>query len=84
MIITDKKHPRKCTVFPFHPWDEKVHRRHGIVLWVPHNIEELIKLAVDKLDFPGGHSMLSEDGGKILDVDMINDGQKLYLISETQ
>ncbi|KAH9680112.1 Potassium channel SKOR [Citrus sinensis] len=82
--MIDKKHPRKCTVFPFHPWDEKVHRRHGIVLWVPHNIEELIKLAVDKLDFPGGHSMLSEDGGKILDVDMINDGQKLYLISETQ
>ncbi|KAH9649316.1 Potassium channel SKOR [Citrus sinensis] len=79
-----KKHPRKCTVFPFHPWDEKMHRRHGIVLWVPHNIEELIKLTVDKLDFPGGHSMLLEDGGKILNVDMINDGQKLYLISETQ
>ncbi|KAL9408813.1 hypothetical protein AB3S75_047240 [Citrus x aurantiifolia] len=82
--MIDKKHPRKCTVFPFHPWDEKVHRRYGIVLWVPHNIEELIKLAVDQLGVPGGHLMLSEDGGKILDVDMINDGQKLYLISETQ
>ncbi|GAY53235.1 hypothetical protein CUMW_147810 [Citrus unshiu] len=78
-----KKHPRKCIVFPFHPW-EKVHRRYGIVLWVPHNIEELIKFAVDQLGVPGGHLMLSEDGGKILDVDMINDGQKLYLISETQ
>ena len=70
-------------MFPFHPW-EKVHRRYGIVLWVPHNIEELIKFAVDQLGVPGGHLMLSEDGGKILDVDMINDGQKLYLISETQ
>ncbi|KAH9649277.1 Potassium channel SKOR [Citrus sinensis] len=81
--MIDKKHPRKCIVFPFHPW-EKVHRRYGIVLWVPHNIEELIKFAVDQLGVPGGHLMLSEDGGKILDVDMINDGQKLYLISETQ
>lgn len=82
--MIDKKYPRKCTVFPFHPWDEKVHRRHGIVLWVPHSIEELIELAVDQLGFPGGDSILSEDGGKILDVDMINDGQKLFLISETQ
>ncbi|KAK9272709.1 hypothetical protein L1049_003086 [Liquidambar formosana] len=45
--IIDKMHPRKCTVFPFHPWDPKEHRRHGIVLWVPHTIEELIETAAE-------------------------------------
>ncbi|KAK2998532.1 hypothetical protein RJ639_024571 [Escallonia herrerae] len=69
--ITDKTHPRKCTVFPFHPSEHKENRRYGIVLWVPHTLEELVKTAQDKL-------------GKILDADMISDGQKLYLVSETQ
>ncbi|XWS11574.1 hypothetical protein CRYUN_Cryun37aG0009900 [Craigia yunnanensis] len=81
--ITDKMHPKKCTVFPFHSWDAKEQRRHGIVLWIPHTIEELVKTAAEQLDFPGDSCILSEDAGKILDVDMINDGQKLYLISET-
>ncbi|XVF23160.1 hypothetical protein REPUB_Repub13aG0013300 [Reevesia pubescens] len=81
--ITDKMHPKKCTVFPFHPWDAKQQRRHGIVLWIPQTIEELVKTAAEQLDFPGGYCILSEDAGKILDVDMINDGQKLYLIGET-
>ncbi|PON43402.1 Voltage dependent potassium channel [Parasponia andersonii] len=80
--ITDKKHPRKCTVFPFHPWDPK-HRRPGIVLWVPNSIEELIKTASEHLEISGGSYILSEDAGKILDVDMINDGQKLYLVDGT-
>ncbi|KAJ7964451.1 Potassium channel SKOR [Quillaja saponaria] len=77
--ITDKMHPRKCTVFPFHPWDPKEHRRHGIVLWVPQSIEELIRAAVEQLDFINVSCILTEDAGKILDVDMIKDGQKLYL-----
>ncbi|KAK2652563.1 hypothetical protein Ddye_012419 [Dipteronia dyeriana] len=81
--MIDKMHTRKCTVFPFHPWDSKEQRKHGVVLWVPHNIEELIRRATEQLDLPGESCVLSEDGGKILDVDMINDGQKLYLISET-
>ncbi|PON83170.1 Voltage dependent potassium channel [Trema orientale] len=81
--ITDKMHPRKCTVFPFHPWDPKEHRRPGIVLWVPNSIEELIKTASEHLEISGGSCILSEDAGKILDVDMINDGQKLYLVDET-
>lgn len=81
--ITDKMHPRKCTVFPFHPWDPKEHRRPGIVLWVPNSIEELIKTASEHLEISGGSYILSEDAGKILDVDMINDGQKLYLVDET-
>lgn len=52
------------------------------MLWVPHNIEELVKESAKLLDFPSGSCMLSEDGGKILDASMINDGQKLHLICE--
>ncbi|KAE9606094.1 putative potassium channel, voltage-dependent, EAG/ELK/ERG, ankyrin repeat-containing [Lupinus albus] len=81
--FTDKMHPKKCTVFPFHPWDPKEHRKHGIVLWIPHTIEELIKTAAEHIDFRGDSFILSEDAGKITDVDMIKDGQKLYLVHET-
>ncbi|XVE89333.1 hypothetical protein DITRI_Ditri19aG0193600 [Diplodiscus trichospermus] len=81
--ITDKMHPKKCTVFPFHPWDAKEQRRHGIVLWIPRTMEELVKTAAEQLEFSGGCCILSEEAGKILDVDMINDGQKLYLVGET-
>ncbi|CAB4273802.1 unnamed protein product [Prunus armeniaca] len=82
--LTDKLHPKKCTVFPFHPWEGKEQIRPGIVLWVPTTIQELIKTATDLLEFSSGSFIiLSEDGGKILDVDLINDGQKLYLVSDT-
>ncbi|XP_024187428.1 potassium channel SKOR isoform X1 [Rosa chinensis] len=81
--IADKMHPKKCTVFPFHPWDSKEHRKPGIVLWVPATIEKLINTASEKLEFEGGMCILSEDAGKILDVGLINDGQKLYLVTET-
>ncbi|KAK8641622.1 hypothetical protein V6N13_011012 [Hibiscus sabdariffa] len=82
--ITDKIHPKKCTVFPFHPWDGKEQRRPGIVLRISHTVEELVATAAEQLHFAGASCVLSEDGGKILDVDLINDGQKLYLISETR
>ncbi|CAK7324876.1 unnamed protein product [Dovyalis caffra] len=72
---------RKCTVFPFHPWDPKEKRREGIVLWVPQTIEELVKAAMEQLKSSGG-CLLSENGGKILDVNMISDDQKLFLVSE--
>lgn len=75
-------HPRKCTVFPSHPWDPKEHRRPGIVLWVPTTIEELIKTAADELEISSASCILSEDAGKILDIDLINDGQKLYLAGD--
>ncbi|GMP32450.1 hypothetical protein CsSME_00006204 [Camellia sinensis var. sinensis] len=81
--ITDRVNLRKCTVFPFHPWDPKDKRKYGIVLWIPQTIEELIKTAAKQLDLPRGSCILSEDAGKILDVGMISDGQKLYLISQT-
>lgn len=54
------------------------------MLWVPQTIEELVKEASEHLDFPGGSCVLSEDAGKIIDADMISDGQKLYLINQTQ
>lgn len=79
----DKVQQRKCTVFQSHPWDPKDQKKHGIVLWVPETIEELIKTAAQQLDFPSGSCILSEDAGRILDVDLISDCQKLYLISQT-
>ncbi|KAL0463277.1 UNVERIFIED_CONTAM: Potassium channel SKOR [Sesamum latifolium] len=81
--VTDKKHTKKCTVFPFHPWDPKEGRKHGIVMWVPNTIDELIKAATKQLELPDGSCILSEDGGKIFEVDMITDGQRLYMINET-
>ncbi|EEF28913.1 Potassium channel SKOR, putative [Ricinus communis] len=81
--LTDKIQRRKCTIFPFHPWDPKEQKRPGIVLWVPQTMEELIKAAAEQLNLPDDSFMLSKDGGKILDVDMVDDGQMLYLISET-
>lgn len=83
LLKTDKVRSRKCTVFQSHPWDPKDQKKHGIVLWVPETIEELIKTAAQQLDIPSGSCILSEDAGKILDVDLISDGQKLYLISQT-
>ncbi|KAG9129206.1 hypothetical protein Leryth_006406 [Lithospermum erythrorhizon] len=80
--ITDKVYRRKCTVYPFHPWDPKESRRHGVVLWIPHSIEELTATASEQLKLSSDSIILSEDAGKITDVNMINDGQKLYLVSD--
>nr|GMC62447.1 potassium channel SKOR-like [Ipomoea batatas] len=83
----EKTHRRKCTIFPFHPWEpkDKDARKHGVVLWVPQSIKELVEIASRQLELNSGSYILTEDGGKILDTDMISDGQKLYLIiSETQ
>lgn len=81
--ITERMHPRKCTVYPFHPWEPKKSSRFGVVLWIPRTIDELIKVAEEKLNvLPRDSRIVTEDAGKILDVDMILDGQKLYLISE--
>ncbi|KAG6619781.1 hypothetical protein I3842_Q081600 [Carya illinoinensis] len=41
----DELRQKKCTVFPFHPWDPKEERREGVVLWVPQSIQDLIKAA---------------------------------------
>ncbi|XP_057995528.1 potassium channel SKOR isoform X2 [Hevea brasiliensis] len=73
---------RKCTVYPFHPWDPIEKRRQGVVLWVPQTMEELVKAAMEQLNCLGC-CILSENGGKIVDVNMITDDQKLYLVSES-
>lgn len=79
---TDKMRRRKCTVFPFHPWEPKDARKCGVVLWVPDSIEELIREASEQLNFSSCTCILSEDAGKIIDVDMISNNQKLYLMNE--
>ncbi|XP_050219146.1 potassium channel SKOR-like isoform X2 [Mercurialis annua] len=80
-LIQAEKRREKCTVFPFHPWDPIEKRKSGVVLWVPQTMEELVKAAMEQLKC-SSNCILSEDGGKILDIDMINDAQKLYLVSE--
>ncbi|XP_058108353.1 potassium channel SKOR-like isoform X3 [Magnolia sinica] len=77
--IQDKMYRKKCTVFPFHPLNQE--RKDGVILWVPHNMEDLIKSAQEQLQCSGAR-ILAEDAGKITDIDMIGDGQKLYLVSE--
>lgn len=73
---------RKCTIFPFHPLDRKEERRLGVVLWVPTSIRELVDTAKEHLKFSGASCILSENGGKILDIGMICDDQKLFLVSD--
>ncbi|KAF9671267.1 hypothetical protein SADUNF_Sadunf12G0029600 [Salix dunnii] len=79
--IADDMQRMKYTVFPFHPWDPKEKRRDEVVLWVPQTIEELVKASVEQLKSPGGY-ILSENGGKILDVNMISHDQKLFLVDK--
>ncbi|XP_062228605.1 potassium channel KOR1-like [Phragmites australis] len=83
--VGDKMHPRRCSVFPYHPWrdDGEERRKEGVVQWIPHTIEGLVASAQEKLNVPGPVSrlrLLCEDGARVLDVDMVNDGQKLYLV----
>lgn len=73
---------KKCIIFPFDPWHTNEDRRQGIVLWVPQTTEELIKTAMQQFKFSGVYCILSENGGKIIDVDMISDGAKLFLVEE--
>ncbi|VFQ76694.1 unnamed protein product [Cuscuta campestris] len=77
--IKGKMTRKKCTVFPFHTQDG---RKHGVVLLVPQGVEELVETASQQLGCPSGSFLLTEEGGKIIDVETINDGQKLYLMGE--
>ncbi|KQK18735.1 potassium channel KOR1 [Brachypodium distachyon] len=79
--VTDKMHPRRCSVFPYHPWDADVKRKEGVMLWIPHTIDKLIRSAQEKLSLSGSClGLLCEDGARVRDVEMVNDGQKLYLV----
>ncbi|XP_020599433.1 potassium channel KOR1-like [Phalaenopsis equestris] len=79
-VVRDKTQRQKCTVFPFHPWDSRDRRKEGIVIWIPQTMEELIRCAEQHFNCLG-ICILSEDGGKILDTELISDGQRLYLTS---
>lgn len=83
MRIADKMRQRKCTVFPFHPWDPREERKQGFVLWIPKTIEELIQTAMEQLNCSSSSCILSENGAKITDIDMIDDDEKLFLVAET-
>ncbi|KAE8676149.1 Potassium channel SKOR [Hibiscus syriacus] len=73
----------KCTVFPFHPWNEKEEKRRGVVLWVAQSMNELIKEAKEQFEYGDGYwCILSEDAAKIPDIKMISNDQKLYLVNE--
>ncbi|KAL1197170.1 Potassium channel GORK [Cardamine amara subsp. amara] len=78
---------RKCTVFPFQPHEAKEERsrKHGVMVWIPSDLQKLVVTAAKELGLSNEASfvILSEDGGRITDIDMISDGQKLYLISDT-
>ncbi|KAI3798631.1 hypothetical protein L1987_33909 [Smallanthus sonchifolius] len=81
---TDKTPRKRCTIYPFQPWEPKDQNKLGIVLWVPDSIDELTETAADHLNLdlpPTSCIIITEDAGKIADVDMITDGQKLYLVT---
>jgi len=85
MLQSTNEIPKKrCTVYPFHPWDHEAGKREGVVLWVPQNIEELIKEAGKHLETTNNSYILTEEGGKVLHVNMINNDEKLFLVSEAQ
>lgn len=81
--MTAKLPTKKCTVFPFHPWKAKHSDCYGVILWVPRTIDELIETAAKQLKCSHNSFIVSEDAGKLFDVDMITDGQKLYLVNES-
>ena len=45
-------------------------------------MKELIQAAAEQLNVLADSCVLPEDGGKILDIELIDNGQKLYLVSE--
>ena len=69
-------------MFPSHPWDNSDGRRTGVVIWVPQNMDDHIRTAKEQLKVHNGSCILSENGGKILDVRMISDNQNLFLVNE--
>lgn len=80
--MTDEGQRVRCTVFASEPTDLKDERRRGVVLWVPQSLDELINTAQEQLRVSSANCVVSEDGAKILDTNMISDGQKLFLVSE--
>jgi len=69
-----------CTVFPFHPWTPREKRRNGLVMWVPETIEALLQATAQHFGSVGT-MVLTEDAGEVLNVDLIQHNQKLYIVN---
>ncbi|XP_044959102.1 potassium channel KOR1-like [Hordeum vulgare subsp. vulgare] len=81
--VKDEVHQRLCSVFPYHPWNTNVKRKEGVMLWIPHTMSELIRSAQEKLGLSGPClRLLCEDGAAVQEVDMVIEGQKLYLVGD--
>ncbi|VAI72670.1 unnamed protein product [Triticum turgidum subsp. durum] len=81
--VRDKIHQRLCSVFPCHPLNTDAKRKEGVMLWIPHTMNELIRSAQEKLGLSGSRlRLLCEDGAAVQEVDMVIDGQKLYLVGD--
>ncbi|VAI72669.1 unnamed protein product [Triticum turgidum subsp. durum] len=79
----NKIHQRLCSVFPCHPLNTDAKRKEGVMLWIPHTMNELIRSAQEKLGLSGSRlRLLCEDGAAVQEVDMVIDGQKLYLVGD--
>ncbi|KAI3451326.1 hypothetical protein Pfo_007991 [Paulownia fortunei] len=52
------------------PMGSQGQQKTGLVMWVPHSIEELINVASKQLGLPDVLCILSGGGGKIFEVDM--------------
>ncbi|XP_042474517.1 potassium channel KOR1-like [Zingiber officinale] len=63
---------RRCTVFPYHPRDLIESRKEGVMLWIPHTLEELINSSQELLNCSVSR-LLSEEGGRILPAGLITD-----------
>lgn len=61
-------------MFPYHPRDPLENRNEGVMLWIPHTIEELINSSQELLNCSVSR-LISEKGGKILPVGSITDDQ---------
>ncbi|XP_047270912.1 potassium channel KOR1-like isoform X3 [Capsicum annuum] len=70
--ISDKLWPRKYTVFPFHPWESKDLSKHGVFLWIPQTIEELVGIRsayiLTSVDPTCGHTGLVQIANPSIDV----------------
>jgi len=69
-----------CTVFSFHPWTPREKRRNGLVMWVPETIEALLQAAAHHFGSIGT-CVLTEDTGEILQADIIQNNQKVYIVN---
>lgn len=74
---------KRVTMFPFHPWATAETRTAGVVVWTPRTIEELLEMAVEQ--FGGSRSfILNSEGGEIRCVDLIAEGDKLYIVDSLE